>query len=201
MSIGQGSIGENAIGELPSAGLDLAVGGIGTLDLIANIPEVDAGALISVPVSAISLSVNTPSIQVGNILDVPTGQIILSSQVPQVMQSVNLLGATGTIHINALEPNLGTGAFVDNPSRQDTYTSTSGSIAFASIGEFGVGEGAPEVTASGRRTARLPLRSAGEILILAGKTLDVPSGSVTLIARVPETLARGRRLRTQAILS
>lgn len=200
MSIGQGSVGEHAISELPSSSLDLAVGGIGVLNLVAIAPEVDAGVLISMPATAVSLVTITPAVAAGSLIDVPIGSVALSSIAPQVMQSVNLLVNTGVMQLIGVEPNLGAGVFIDNPSRQDSYVSLAGSIGSASIAEFGIGEGAPEVSLSGRRTARLPLK-AGGVVILAGKTIDIPVGSSALIARVPELSARGRRLRSQAILS
>lgn len=203
MSIGQGSVGEFSVSELPlTGGTEVAVGGIGVVHLTASIPDIVTGAIVDVPAKAIALVANAPALLTGVLIEATTGTMSLVGNAPQALQSVNLLVSNvAIVQLSANAPDLGTGVFIDNPSRQDSYTSTGGSIGNQSIAEFALGEGAPETTLSGRRTARLRLIPGGEPVFLNGKLILVPVGTVSLIARVPETLARGRKLRTQAILS
>lgn len=203
MSIGQGSIGEFAVSELPvTAGLDLAVGGIGVLHVVASPPDLVTGILLDMPVAtAMPLVGQAPSLAVGTLQDAPVATLQVVGNAPQAVQSVNLLADRGTMQIVGLEPVLGTGVFIDNPSRQDSYVSAGGSIGTFSVAEFGIAEGPPETTLSGRRTARLGLKSGGEITLLVGKLIQIPTGTVSLIPRLPEVTARGRRLHTQTILS
>jgi hypothetical protein len=201
MSVASGSVGEFAVGELPSSGgLEIAIGGRGVIAVTALVPTISAGAIVDVPVATISLLSRVPDTKTGMLVDVPAGTVHLVGPIPQILQSSNNLIPTGRINVIGMAPDIGSGVFIDNPSRQDQYISTGGSVARGSVGEFGVGEGAPEVTLSGRRTARIPL-IAQIPSIAAGKLIDVPTATISLLGRVPEIDSRRRKVRTKVMLS
>jgi hypothetical protein len=169
--------------------------------LIGIAPDaIQGGANIVVPIGAMSLVGIAPVIRVGSLVDVPTGTISLLGLVPQILQSANILVGVAQASLVGLVPDTNSGAFIDNPSRQDSYTSFGGGVAEASVGEFAVGEGIPEVTLSGRRAARLPVQ-AHPPTIQAGKLVDVPAGVLQLAGRIPELDVRRRKLRARVILS
>jgi len=201
MTIGSFSVAEGSIGEpiVAAGGVDLAVPST-SIAMVGKVPVVQTGTIVTVPSGTISVSGKIPTLQTGVTITPPAGSISVSGSIPQILHSANILVPTGVISVQGAVPGVGGGALVDNPSRQDTYISMGGSIASSSIGEFGIGEGSAELTLSGRRTARLPILAESP-LVQAGKLVDVPAGSISMVGRVPEIDSRGRRLRAQAILS
>jgi hypothetical protein len=201
MSIGDSSVGEFAVAELPaSGGLEIAVGGRGIIPVTALVPSIVAGATVTVPTAVISLLARVPDLKTGILIASPAGSIPLVGKIPQILQSSNNLIPVGVIGVIAMPPNIGSGVFIDNPSRQDQYISTGGSVGGQSVGEFAVTEGAPEVTLSGRRTARLPLSSQAPS-ISAGKLISIPAASISLLGRIPEIDSRRRKVRAKVMLS
>lgn len=201
MSIGNGSIGEFSVGEqISSSGVDLPVSGAGTIAVVGNAPTLLVGTLIAVPTGTIAVVGNAPLVAGGKALSVPAAAISVVANAPQILQSANILIPVGNIVVVGQPPTLGAGAFVDSPSRQDSFQSFGESIGNHSIGEFSIGEGPQETTLSGRRTARIQLVGNAP-KIMAGASIRIPVGTIAISGVIPEIDSRRRKLRSSAICS
>jgi hypothetical protein len=202
MAIGSGSIGEFSVSELSSSGgIDIGVSGAGVIATSGATPDVLTGSLIEVPVATIQVAKNAPEIFAGALQSVPAGNVNVVGNIPQILQSSNNLVPAGNIVVQGQVPDLGGGVIIDSPSRQDSFISSGESIGNHSIAEFSIGEGPPETTLSGRRTARLGVRAGGSPIIFTGSMIDVPAGAMSLVGALPEIQSRRKRLRTQVICS
>lgn len=202
MSIGNQSIGEYAIGENPVAagGIDIPIPP-GSLMIITHNAEILTGVTIDVPAGVVSLVGVVPGVGGGVNILIPAASINFAGDDPSTSAgSSTQVPAATSMTLQGVTPDIFNGALVSDPSRQDSYISIGGGIGEVSIGEYSIGEGVPEVTLSGRRTARLALR-ANAPTIQSGVMIDPLVGMLSLQGKIPEIDVRRRKLRVGAICS
>lgn len=202
MSLGFGSLGEGALGELTgNAETLISVGTSPPIGVTALAPSINTGTSVDIPATTVGMIANEPIIQVGTLIDVPAATIAMSQPNPEIMRSVNLLlSAPAIIGVSGVLPIIYNGALVDQPSRQDNYVSHLGGEGDGALGEFSIGEGPEKTVYSAPRAPRFRIMVQPP-MIVAGSIVDVPAATIGIQALMPEIDSRQRKLRLMAIAS
>lgn len=162
-----------------------SIGETGISDpIIAN-----TGTSIDLLSVSIAVGNQAPSILVGAMTDVPIGSMILVGVTPVLQTGVTLDIPSSSILVVG-----------DNPA--DVTHSVNLLVNAASI--LQVSSNLPEILCGSVVDTPNPLGitlSYNQIIIQAGSLSNIPSGSVGVLGRIPETIIRRRKLRASVIMS